>query len=111
MDRPTFFRNVLNDLLAPYDRQKYSYGQLTNHFIVDQQEVHFLVITEGWEQNTHIHHILIHIMIQGCKIHIIKNHTERDLESELLEHGVQPSEIIPAHLPPALRHLTDYAVV
>lgn len=109
MDRPTFFRTVLSSLLAPYDGKKYSYGQLTNHLIVDQRGTHFLVITEGWEQNTHIHHILIHLMIRENQIHIIKNATERDLEAELLEHGVQPFEIVPAHLPPALRHLMDYA--
>ena len=108
MDRPTFFRNVLTSLLAPYDEQRYSYGELTNHLIVDQQGTHFLVVTEGWEHSTHVQHILIHLMIQDDKIHVIKNATERDLEEELLEHGVQRVEIVPAHLPPALRHLTDY---
>ncbi|HEX4945607.1 MAG TPA: element excision factor XisI family protein [Blastocatellia bacterium] len=110
MERPTCFRNVLNTLLKSYREQKYSYGQLTNHLIVDQHGTHFLVITEGWERNTHIHHILIHLMIQDNKIHIIQNATERDLEKELMENNVQPFEIVPAHLPPALRHLIDYAV-
>lgn len=108
MDRTDFFRNVIASLLEQYDEQKYSYGQITNHFIVDARGTHFLVITEGWERNTHIHHILIHLAISNDHIHIIKNATERDLEAELLENGVQPAEIVPAHLPPALRHLPDY---
>lgn len=107
MDRPTFFRTILTSLLARYDKQKYSYGQITNHLIVDQQGTHFLVVTEGWERNTHIHHILVHLMIRDDKIYIINNATERDLEEELLEHGVQHSEIVPAYLPPALRHLVE----
>ena len=109
MDRTDFFRTVLISLLEPYDEQKYSYGQITNHLMVDQRGNHFLVITEGWEKNTHIHHILIHFAICGNKIHLIQNATERDLEAELLEHGVAATEIVPAHLPPALRHLMDYA--
>jgi hypothetical protein len=109
MDRTNFFRTVLMSLLEPYEEQKYSYDQITNHLIVDQRENHFLVITEGWENNTHIHHILIHLVIRENKIHLIKNGTERDLEAELLEYGVQPSEIVPAHLPPSLRHWMDYA--
>lgn len=109
MDRTNFFRTVLISLLEPYDEQKYSYDQITNYFIVDQEGNHFLVITEGWENNSHVHHILIHLIIRDNKIHLIKNATERDLEAELLEHGVLPSEIIPAHLPPSLRHLMDYA--
>ena len=111
MDRTDFFRTVLMSLLEQYDEQKYSYGQITNHLIIDQVGKHFLVITEGWEKNRHIHHILIHLVIGNNKIHLIQNATERDLEAEFLEHGVQPAEIVPAHLPPALRPLLDYAAV
>jgi hypothetical protein len=76
--------------------------------IIDEQGKHFLVITEGWENQKHIHHILLHLLIGENKIYLIRNATERDLEAELLEHGVQPEEIVPAHLPPSLRHLVEY---
>ena len=36
-------------------------------------------------------------------------HESVKFEAELLEHGVAATEIVPAHLPPALRHLMDYA--
>lgn len=109
MDRTDFFRSVLTSLLSAYDGQRYSYGDLTNHLIIDRHGNHFLVITEGWENDVHVHHILIHLFISDGKIRLIKNGTERDLEAELMEHGVHPSEIVPAWLPPSLRPLTDYA--
>lgn len=109
MDRTEFFRDVLTSLLESYDQQEYSYGRLTNYLIADLRRNHFLVVTEGWDNDTHIHHILIHLFIRDSKIHLLRNGTERDLESELLEHGVLPSEIVPAWLPPSLRPLTDYA--
>jgi hypothetical protein len=109
MSRRAWLQSVITNLLATYNEQQYSFGQIVNYFIVDQRKNHFLVITEGWENNTQVHHILIHLIIRENKIHLIKNGTERDLEAELLEQGVQPSEIVPAHLPPSLRHWMDYA--
>jgi hypothetical protein len=109
MDRTDFFRDVLISLLARYDGQRYHYGEVANRLIVDRNGRHFLVVTEGWEGEAHVHHILIHLELSGGKIRLVRNGTERDLEAELMEHGVLPSEIVPAFLPPSLRPLTDYA--
>ena len=70
----------------------------------------FLLIDEGWDGNSRVHRLWIHVEILNGKILIHEDGTEEGVANLLVTAGIPRERIVLAFYAPSLRPATDFAV-
>ncbi|MGL6341492.1 MAG: element excision factor XisI family protein, partial [Waterburya sp.] len=61
MDKLTKYRQLIKQVLTEYAAIPYKYGDITCELIISQDENRYILITQGWENDTRVHGCLVHL--------------------------------------------------
>lgn len=82
-----------------------------NQVISDYEHGHFQLVNIGWDGDAFKYNVIFHFDIKpDGKIWIQVNRTDIDIAAELVERGVEKSDIVIGFQPPRYRPYTGYAV-
>ncbi|MDB9517257.1 XisI protein [Roseofilum reptotaenium CS-1145] len=110
MDKVKFYRETIEKILRRHVDMPYSYGEIDEHLIIDQERNHFLLFDVGWQQKRRVHGCITHVQIVDGKIWIQRDGIEDGVTEELLEAGVPKSDIVLGFQPPEVRPYTGYGI-
>lgn len=110
MDKLNNYREKIKQLLTQYMEYKPSYGDVEIETIFDKDKDHYQLICIGWNDQKRIYNPMIHIDIKKDKIWIQQNTTEIDIALELMEMGIQKSDIVIGFNTVKMRELSGFAI-
>ncbi len=112
MDKLERFKKIIREVLLPYSKIKYKFGQYENETVFDEENSRYLVISQGLDHRGIRHHsCLLHLEIINGKIWIQKDNTEDGIATDLLKAGIKKSEIVLGFHEPKIRQYTEFAAV
>ena len=86
-------------------------NSLEYHAVADTTRHHYQLICMGWLGNKFVYSLLFHLDIKpDGKVWIQQNNTEMLIGQELVERGVQKSDIVIGFRPEYMRSESGYAV-
>ncbi len=109
MEKITRYRQIVEQILLEYGKQKPAYGNIEVETIFDTLRDHYQIIYIGWEGENWVHSCIIHIDIKGDKIWLQWNGTEDDIAVDLVHAGVLKEDIVLGFQSPFMRQFTEYA--
>ncbi|WP_330205292.1 XisI protein [Cyanobacterium sp. Dongsha4] len=78
--------------------------------IFDDYNYHYQVLNIGWQDQTRIYGVIIHVDLKGDKIWIQRDATEIGIANQLLEKGVVKQDIVLGFQAPYKRQFTEFAL-
>jgi hypothetical protein len=105
------YRDIICTVLRYYLDITYANVDLKNREIFDQETDQYIVLSEGWQQQRHLHSCLIHVEIINNKVWIQLDNTEDGIAEELISAGIPKSDIVLGFHEPEIRQHTGFAVV
>jgi hypothetical protein len=110
MDRLNAYRQIIRKVLKPYTNITYANVNVKNHQVFDPETDQYLILSEGWERQHHLHCCLIHIEIINDKVWIQLDNTEDGIADELIQAGIPKQEIVLGFHEPEICPFTGFAV-
>lgn len=110
MDKLNHYRQIIVTVLDPYSQISYANVNIRNRKIFDLVNDQYLILSEGWENQRHIHSCLIHIEILNHKVWIQCDNTEYGITNDLLKAGISQEDIVLGFQEPAVRKYTGFGV-
>ncbi len=110
MDRLTTYRQIIQDTLRPYADITYAYTNARNRLAFDTDHDQYIVLSEGWDNQHHLHGCLIHIEIMDGKVWVQRDGTEDGVTDDLVAAGIPKSDIVLGFHEPSVRQYTGFAV-
>ncbi len=110
MDRLDTYRQIIRQVLTPYINTTYANVNVKNHQIFDHETDRYLILSEGWENQQHLHSCLIHVEIINDKVWIQLDNTEDGIAEELIQAGIPKQDIVLGFHEPEIRPYTGFAV-
>lgn len=108
MDLLEKYRSIVKNLLKEYAQIPNFDTSVENQLIFDQENDHYLLLSQGWINQTRIHHCVIHIDIIDEQVWIQANNTDQLIAEELVNAGIEPDKIVLGLQHPEVRRFTDY---
>ena len=100
---------ILEEYAAPTNPGNAEYEK---QLLIDTKHLHFQLQSVGWHGDKFTHSVMLHFDIkENGKIWIQQNWTEDDIAVELMQRGVERTDIVVGFQPPRYRKLSGYAVV
>ncbi len=110
MDKLERYREIIEQVLLDYAKDKPSYGEIRTETIIDDEKGHYELMHVGWLDYRRIHGVVIHIDIIGDKVWIEHDGTSPGVALDLVDAGIPRSDIVLGFRPPEVRPYTDFAV-
>jgi XisI protein len=110
MDHLNHYRQIIRKILKPYTEIIYANVDVRNRAAFDSENDQYLIISEGWDSQHHLHSVLIHIEIINAKVWVQYDGTEDGITSELLAAGISKEDIVLGFHEPEVRQYTGFAV-
>lgn len=110
MDRLTYFRQTIANILNEYASIPFSYGEIQQRVFIDKEENNFFLFNVGWDNAKRIHGCVVHVEIINDKIWIQRDGIEDGITNDLLAAGISKNQIVLAFHPPSVRSHTEFAV-
>lgn len=110
MDKLENYRQMIRQVLRPYLNISYANANIHNRAAFDTETDQYLIISEGWDKNQHLHSCLIHVEIIAGKIWIQCDNTEEGIAKKLIAIGINQEDIVLGFHEPALRKYTGFAI-
>ncbi len=110
MEKLAQYRQIVQQMLLSYGKQKQAYGDIEIETILDPVRDHYQIVHVGWDRQDWVHSCVIHIDIKGGKIWLQWNGTEDDIAADLVAAGVPKEDIVLGFQSPFMRQFTEYAV-
>lgn len=110
MDKLENYRQIIRQVLRPYLNISYANANIRNRAAFDTETDQYLIISEGWDKNQHLHSCLIHVEIIAEKVWIQCDNTEDGIVKELMAAGINQEDIVLGFHEPAVRQYTGFAV-
>lgn len=104
------YRQLIKKVLETYISYQLKDDSIEKQLIFDTERDRYLIVYIGWEGEKQIYGCPIHIDIKEEKIWIERDFTEAGVANELVELGVQKTDIVLAFRSPFVRQFTDFAV-
>lgn len=111
MDRLDSYRKIICEVLRSYLDITYANVDLKNRQIFDRETDRYIILSEGWQQQQHLHSCLIYVEIIDTKAWIQLDNTEDGIAEELINAGIPKSDIVLGFHEPEIRQYTGVAVV
>ena len=109
MQKLNRYRDIIEQLLTEIAAVPYAYGEIQDKTIFDRSADRYAVVSEGFDKDGRVHHIVVHIEIMNGKVWLQADNTDRVVARELEEAGIPKSDIVIGFRPPHIRSLLDYA--
>ena len=110
MEKLTRYRQLVQQILLEYGKQKLADGDIEVEQIFDTERDHYQIVHVGWQGQDWVHSCIIHIDIKREKIWLQWNGTEDDIAAELVAAGVPKEDIVLEFQSPFMRKFTEYAL-
>ena len=110
MDKLEKYRRIIRQVLNPYLNISYANAKIRNRAAFDVETDQYLIISEGWDKQQHVHSCLIHVEIIDEKVWIQCDNTEAGIANELMAAGIKQDNIVLGFHEPAVRKYTGFAV-
>ena len=112
MDTANRYADLVEQVLLPYTKRRYSGEDSVNEAVFDRERGRFLIVSVGWQGYRRIQNNLLHIDVIGDKVWIQRDGTEDGIADELEAAGIPQSAIVLAfHRAEDRALLPGYAVV
>jgi hypothetical protein len=111
MDRLDSYREIIRAVLGSYVDITYANIDLKNRQIFDRETDRYIILSEGWQKQHHLHSCLIHVEIINNKVWIQLDNTEDGIAEELISAGIPKADIVLGFHEPEIRQYTGFAVV
>jgi len=103
------YRQVIQELLARLATIPNLEEGIRDRTLFDQQSDNYAIISEGWDGEERIHHIVAHLEIIDGKVWIQADNTDWVIARELESRGIPKSEMVLGFRPPEVRAESEYA--
>jgi XisI protein len=110
MDSTVEYRKIIESVLQQYTQIVYANMAIKNRAAFDRDRDQYLILSEGWNKQQHIHSCLIHIEIINSKVWIQIDGTEDGIAEELMAAGIPKTEIVLGFHEPEIRSHTGFAI-
>jgi XisI protein len=110
MDILNTYRQIIRKVLTPYINIIYANVNVKNHQIFDPETDRYLILSEGWKNQQHLHSCLIHVEIINERVWIQLDNTEDGIAEELIAAGIPKQDIVLGFHEPEIRPYTGFAV-
>jgi XisI protein len=110
MDRLNRYRQIIRSALKPYADISYANVKVKNCSAFDAETDQYIILSEGWDNDRHLHGVLIHVEIIDTKIWIQVDGTEDGIAEELIQAGIPKEDIVLGFHEPEVRKYTGFAV-
>jgi XisI protein len=110
MDRLNRYRQIIRTTLKPYLNITYANVNMKNRAAFDTDTDQYIVISEGWENQRHLHSCLIYIEIKDAKVWVQLDGTEDGIATELTQAGIPKEDIVLGFHEPEIRQYTGFAI-
>ena len=110
MDRLESYRKIICTVLRSYIDITYANVTVKNRQIFDRETDRYIILSEGWNHQQHLHSCLIHVEIINNKVWIQLDNTEDSIAEELIQSGIPQSEIVLGFHEPEIRPHTGFAI-
>lgn len=81
-----------------------------SRIIVSEDHTRYLLITEGWNEQTRIHSLIFDAELRNDKIWLHHDGLDHGITEDLHAAGVSKDQIVLAFHPPHIREHTGYAI-
>jgi len=99
MDKVTRYRNAIRQELESRAQRRASNMPLVHRvFLEDEKNMHFLLLSVGWNGAKYVHQCLIHIQIIGEKIWIHQDLTDPGMMDALTGQGILADDFVPGYI-------------
>ena len=110
MDTLNTYRQIIQEVLTPYTKIPYSYGDLQCRTIFDRETDSYLLVTMGWDGVKRVHSCLVHLDIIEGKVWVQRDDTEYGVTVDLVAAGIPKEHIVLGFHQPEVRPYTGYAI-
>jgi len=104
------YRQIIRAVLLPYTKITYANVPVRNMAAFDDEFGQYLIMSEGWDGNRHLHGCLIHVEIIADRVWVQRDGTEDGVTDELVAAGIAKQNIVLGFQEPSVRKYTDFAV-
>jgi XisI protein len=105
------YRKIICGILKSYLDITYANVNLKNRQIFDRETDRYIILSEGWQKQHHLHSCLIHVEIINNKVWIQLDNTEDGIAEELISAGIPKADIVLGFHESEIRQYTGFAVV
>lgn len=113
MDRVKAYNKIVKNILTEiYQRFTKSAGEVEYQLVMDEKSRNYLLLTDGWIDESRFYGILIHIQVKedgGVWLH--DDNTDLIVVDWLLERGIPKKEIVLGWHTPSMRPDTEFATM
>jgi hypothetical protein len=111
MDKIAKFHEVISSLLHEYASiKKTVMPGVKSYVLIDKDNGHYQLLSTGWHGSKYIYTIAFHFQILNDKIWIQQNNTDVLIAQELMDKGIDKSDIVLGFVPENARIHSGYAV-
>jgi hypothetical protein len=100
MDRLNTYRQIIRSTLKPYADITYANVNVKNRAAFDTETDQYIILSEGWDRQRHLHGVLLHVEIINGKVWVQYDGTE----------GIPKEDIVLGFHEPEIRPHTGFAV-
>ena len=104
------YHQVIEELLARWAAIPNLEPGIRDRLFFDETNYRYAVISEGWDGEERIHHIIVDIEICDGKVWIHADNTDWVIARELEANGIPKTDIVLGFRAPSVRAETEYAV-
>jgi hypothetical protein len=104
------YRQIIRSILKPYADINYANVNVKNRSAFDAETDQYIILSEGWDKDQHLHCVLIHVEIIDAKIWIQVDGTEDGIAAEMIQSGISKEDIVLGFHEPEIRKYTGFAV-
>jgi XisI protein len=110
MDFLAQYGQIIRAVLKPYGAVTYANVPMLNRLVFDDEHGQYLVMSEGWDGNRHLHGCLIHVEMVAGKVWVQRDGTEDGVTDDLVAAGIPKDAIVLGFQEPSVRQYTGFAV-
>jgi XisI protein len=111
MDKIAKYQQVISGLLNEYAAIKKTVTpDIKAQVMMDRENNHYQLLSLGWHNNRFVYNVSFHFDIIDEKIWIQQNNTDVLIADELMERGVEKSDIVLGFISEKARGYSGYAM-
>jgi len=108
-DKLNRYREIIKQVLVEVASYGSNQDEIEDRPLFDAQADSYAVISEGWQDDERIHHILVHLEIIDGKVWIQADNTDMVIARQLERAGIPKNDIVLGFHPADVRPHTEYA--
>lgn len=102
------YQQIIRKELESYEKMRIANApDVRFHLVVSEGQNEFLLLSFGWKGKQYRHTVNFHLEVKGGKVWIHQNKTDIEIEKDLIDAGIDQSDIVIGLLPKHLREMSE----